>query len=64
MANFRIRSLDRFRRIQDTTPFHLDAVTEKSDNQLVFAFWTCLQLERFVDCRDCKVAWMRLTSAK
>ena len=26
----------------------LNAVTDKADNQLVFAFWTCLQLERLV----------------
>ncbi|KAK0614037.1 hypothetical protein B0T14DRAFT_570023 [Immersiella caudata] len=38
-------SLDRFRKMQDHEPFGLNSVTEKSDNQLVFAFWTCLQLE-------------------
>jgi len=27
-------------------PSHLNAIKEKSDNQLVFAFWTTLQLER------------------
>jgi len=36
-------SLDRFRRLHEMG--RQDAVTEKSDNQLVFAFWTCLQLE-------------------
>ncbi|KAL2159086.1 hypothetical protein VTH06DRAFT_2845 [Thermothelomyces fergusii] len=36
-------SLDRFRRLNEMGK--QDAVTEKSDNQLVFAFWTCLQLE-------------------
>ncbi|KAL2148395.1 hypothetical protein VTH82DRAFT_2315 [Thermothelomyces myriococcoides] len=36
-------SLDRFRRLNEMG--RQDAVTEKSDNQLVFAFWTCLQLE-------------------
>lgn len=40
------RSLDRFKKLQENMPFNLNAVTEKSDNQLVFAFWTCLQLER------------------
>ncbi|KAK3378604.1 hypothetical protein B0H63DRAFT_252269 [Podospora didyma] len=38
-------SLDRFKKLQENMPFSLKAVTEKSDNQLVFAFWTCLQLE-------------------
>ncbi|KAK0719508.1 hypothetical protein B0H67DRAFT_154506 [Lasiosphaeris hirsuta] len=38
-------SLDRFKKLQENMPFDLHAVTEKSDNQLVFAFWTCLQLE-------------------
>ncbi|KAK4149959.1 hypothetical protein C8A00DRAFT_46542 [Chaetomidium leptoderma] len=38
-------SLDRFRKLQETMPADQNAVTEKSDNQLVFAFWTSLQLE-------------------
>ncbi|KAK3686073.1 hypothetical protein B0T22DRAFT_240664 [Podospora appendiculata] len=38
-------SLDRFKKLQENMPFQLNAVTEKSDNQLIFAFWTCLQLE-------------------
>ncbi|KAK1829107.1 hypothetical protein QBC39DRAFT_139437 [Podospora conica] len=38
-------SLDRFRKLNENLPSNLNAVTEKSDNQLVFAFWTCLQLE-------------------
>ncbi|KAH6649692.1 hypothetical protein F5144DRAFT_588356 [Chaetomium tenue] len=36
-------SLDRFKRLHEIG--RQGAVTEKSDNQLVFAFWTCLQLE-------------------
>lgn len=38
-------SLDRFKRLQESQTTNRDSVTEKSDNQLVFAFWTCLQLE-------------------
>ncbi|KAK4237469.1 hypothetical protein C8A03DRAFT_34586 [Achaetomium macrosporum] len=38
-------SLDRFRKLQAAMHIDQNAVTEKSDNQLVFAFWTCLQLE-------------------
>jgi len=38
-------SLDRFKKITENVPSVLKAVTEKSDNQLVVAFWTCLQLE-------------------
>lgn len=38
-------SLDRFRKMQECSPYDLEVVREKSDNQLVFAFWTCLQLE-------------------
>ncbi|KAK3325156.1 hypothetical protein B0H66DRAFT_111245 [Apodospora peruviana] len=38
-------SLDRFKKLQEMLPFKIEAVREKSDNQLVFAFWTCLQLE-------------------
>ncbi|KAL1840440.1 hypothetical protein VTJ49DRAFT_478 [Mycothermus thermophilus] len=38
-------SLDRFRKLQELMPFNTSAVTRKSDNQLTFAFWTCLQLE-------------------
>ncbi|KAK1750565.1 hypothetical protein QBC47DRAFT_119169 [Echria macrotheca] len=37
--------LDRFKQLHETMPSQLNAVTEKSDNGLVFAFWTCLQLE-------------------
>jgi hypothetical protein len=40
------RSLDRFRKLQAAMHIDQNAVTEKSDNQLVFAFWTALQLER------------------
>ncbi|KAL2023110.1 hypothetical protein VTK56DRAFT_3716 [Thermocarpiscus australiensis] len=38
-------SLDRLRKLQENMHIDQNAVTEKSDNQLVFAFWTCLQLE-------------------
>ncbi|KAK3934398.1 hypothetical protein QBC46DRAFT_347675 [Diplogelasinospora grovesii] len=38
-------SLDRFKKLQESMPSNVNAVTEKSDNQLVIAFWTCLQLE-------------------
>lgn len=45
------RSVDRFRKLHENA-LHSNqdqsAVTEKSDNQIVFAFWTCLQLERSV----------------
>ncbi len=41
------RSLARFKKMQEKAPYHLDSISEKSDNQLVFAFWTCLQLERY-----------------
>lgn len=42
------RSLDRFRRVQELNLRNLnnDGLTDKNDNQNVFAFWTCLQLER------------------
>ena len=44
--------MDRFRKLKEASvhTMHLDenAVTDKADNQLVFAFWTCLQLERLV----------------
>jgi len=48
VTNSLYRSLGRFKELQESNPFNLNAVTEKSDNQLVFAFWTCLQLERLV----------------
>ncbi|AEO62243.1 uncharacterized protein THITE_40970 [Thermothielavioides terrestris NRRL 8126] len=38
-------SLDRFRKLQESMHVNQNAVTQKTDNQLVFAFWTCLQLE-------------------
>jgi len=33
-------------------PFHPAAITTNRDNQLVYAFWSCLQLERFVGVRS------------
>lgn len=38
-------SLDRFKKLQQNQTNNNNAVTDKSDNQLVFAYWTCLQLE-------------------
>lgn len=38
-------SLDRFKRLSESLPSGLNSVEDKSDNQLVMAFWTCLQLE-------------------
>ncbi|KAK4101195.1 hypothetical protein N658DRAFT_516071 [Parathielavia hyrcaniae] len=38
-------SLDRFRKLQQDMHLNQTAVTEKADNQLFFAYWTCLQLE-------------------
>lgn len=42
------RSLNRLSNLKDAIPNGMESITEKSDNQLCFAFWTCLQLERFV----------------
>ncbi|KAL1879895.1 hypothetical protein VTK73DRAFT_6707 [Phialemonium thermophilum] len=38
-------SLHRFAKLQESSPFSTTVVTEKTDNQLIFAFWSCLQLE-------------------
>jgi hypothetical protein len=38
-------SLHRIAKLQETKPFHPEAVTSVRDNQMVFAFWSCLQLE-------------------
>ncbi|KAK0638903.1 hypothetical protein B0T16DRAFT_234526 [Cercophora newfieldiana] len=44
--NMKLRpSLDRFKKMNEGSPGGLHTITEKSDNQLVFAFWTALQLE-------------------
>ena len=45
-ANFPRRSLHRLSRMQVERPFDPTAIDKKGDNQLIVAFWTCLQLER------------------
>ncbi|KAK5652439.1 hypothetical protein OQA88_10483 [Cercophora sp. LCS_1] len=38
-------AMNRLSNLKDAIPNGLETITEKTDNQLCFAFWTCLQLE-------------------
>lgn len=42
------RSLDRLSKLHQQFPFEPSVIQTLRDNQLVYAFWSCLQLERCV----------------